>query len=236
MGGLFITEVVKKLLLLNIGVYFIVTVFFPTLAPMLAMHYPFEVPNLPPAQQVEFGEFAATHPDMNIGFMPLQLVTYMFMHANANHLIMNMIGLMMFGPLVEAQLGQERFLIYYLLTGFGALGLHIGLQWYDIHSNPDLTVVDKFWTAKSSLVGASGAIFGITAALGFLMPKAEFSLIFLPMMSFPAWLMVAVYIAIEIYHVAYRPAQDGVAHWAHLGGALFGLIILLWWSRRSFFK
>jgi rhomboid-like protein len=233
MGGLFLTDVVKKLLLLNIAVYFVVTMIVPTLAPMLAMHYPFEPPSLAPEMQAEFAEYVAMHAETKVGFMPVQIVTYMFMHGNINHLMVNMFGLLMFGPLVEAELGQERFLIYYLLTGFGALALHIGLQWYDIHYNPNLTLVDKFWVSKGSLVGASGAIFGITAALGFLMPQAKFNIIFLPMISFPAWLMVTVYIAIEIYHVAYRPAHDGVAHWAHLGGALFGLIILLAWSRKK---
>jgi membrane associated rhomboid family serine protease len=227
MGEIFITEVVKKLIILNIAIFFIAYYVFPSSAELLALHYPFAQPVVSPAVQTAY---EMLHPHSPT-FMPMQIVTSMFMHGSTNHLVMNMLSLFFLGPIVEMVLGKERFLIYYILTGLGATALHIAIQWYDVNYNPTNDELTKLLISHGSVVGASGAIFGVLAALGILMPRAQLSGIFIPI-PMPAWVMVLIYLGVEIYHILYHPTP-GIAHYAHIGGALCGAILLLSWKRRK---
>jgi membrane associated rhomboid family serine protease len=226
MGDLFITEVVKKLIILNIAIFFIAYYLFPSSVELLALHYPFAQPAVSPDVQAEYDLLNRS----STGFMPMQIVTSMFMHGSANHLIMNMLSLLFLGPYIEIELGKERFLIYYILTGFGATALHLLFEWYDVNYNPVHDEFTKLLISHGSVMGASGAIFGLLAAIGLLMPYVRFSPIFIPI-QMPAWVMVAIYLGVEIYHILFHP-KPGIAHYAHLGGALCGGILLAVWRRR----
>lgn len=151
-------------------------------------------------------------------FMPFQFITYMFMHGGISHLFFNMFALWMFGRIIEQTWGTKRFLIYYLVCGLGAaliqeIGQMIGLI------NPD-----------AMTIGASGAIYGILLAFGMLYPNEKIFIMFL----FPikAKYFVMGYAAIEIFEGL--NVSDGVAHFAHLGGMLFGLLLILFWRKRAY--
>ncbi len=148
-------------------------------------------------------------------FNPFQLVTYMFMHGGFMHLFFNMFALWMFGRFLEYSWGWKRFLIYYFVCGIGAgltqeLGQMIGLI------NPFATTV-----------GASGAVYGILLAFGMAFPNEKLFIIPFP---FPikAKYFVMIYVVIELFEGF--SANDGVAHWAHLGGMLFGAVLFLYWK------
>ena len=227
MGELFITEVVKKLIILNIAIFLIAYYVFPSSAEFLALHYPFAQPIVSPDVQKLFDARNSS----SAGFMPLQIVTSMFMHANANHLIMNMLPLFFLGPIIEMSLGKERFFIYYILTGLGATALQLAFQWYDVNYNPANDEFAKLLISHGTVVGASGAIFGLMAALGILMPQAQLSGMFIPI-PIRAWVLSLIYVGVEFYHILFNPTP-GIAHYAHIGGALFGAIILLFWKKRN---
>ncbi|MEY4935610.1 MAG: hypothetical protein RIS64_1969 [Bacteroidota bacterium] len=227
MGNLYITEVVKKLIILNIAIFFIAYYVFPSYAELLALHYPFAPPVVSPDMQKMFD----TQNSRSTGFMPMQIVTSMFMHGNTNHLIMNMLPLFFLGPIIEMALGKERFLIYYVLTGLGSMALQIAFQWYDVNYNPAHDEFTKLLMSHGTVVGASGAIFGLMVALGILMPQAQLSGMFIPI-PIRAWVFVLVYIGVEFYHILFHPTP-GIAHYAHIGGALFGAMLLLFWKKRN---
>jgi membrane associated rhomboid family serine protease len=227
MRDLFITEVVKKLIILNIAVFFIAYYAFPSLADMLILHYPFAKPVVAKATQMLYNEI---NNDSRGEFMPMQIVTSMFMHGNANHLIMNMLSLFFLGPFVELELGKERFFLYYIGTGLGATALHLLFQWYDVNYSPAHDEFIKLLISNSSVTGASGALFGIIAALGLLLPHVRLSAYFIPF-QIPAWVVALIYLCVELYHIFFHPTP-GIAHYAHIGGALCGGIILFFWKRR----
>lgn len=191
-------------------------------------------------------------------FEPYQIISYMFMHGNFMHIFFNMFALWMFGTSIERAIGSKRFLIYYLVTGIGALALHEGVLHYEYlevtanMSSGDIQYViengqrilesGKNFTnsAQAELnfllnvptVGASGAVFGILLAFGMLFPNVELMLIFLPI-PIKAKYFVIFYGAAELFSaVANRPG-DNVAHFAHLGGMLFGWILLKYWKSNS---
>lgn len=141
-----------------------------------------------------------------------QLVTYMFMHANWSHILFNMFALWMFGYVLENYWGSRRFLFYYLFCGIGA-----GLC--------NLLVPGWYLT-----VGASGAVYGILLAFGMMFPNERIYLYFL--MPIKAKWFVIGYAAIELFEGFFH--ADGVAHFAHLGGMLFGLLLILYWRKHPF--
>jgi len=188
-------------------------------------------------------------------FEPYQIITYMFMHGNLMHIFFNMFALWMFGTSIERALGSKRFLIYYLITGIGALALHHGVMHYEyLQITADLTQsqidniikngqriletgglatskeAELIFLLNSSTVGASGAIFGILLAFGMLFPNVELMLIFLPI-PIKAKYFVIFFGAFELFAgVANRPG-DNIAHFAHLGGMLFGWFLLKFWKQ-----
>ncbi len=157
-------------------------------------------------------------------FRPYQLATHMFMHANFPHIAMNMLTLYFFGPMVEMVWGERRFLFYYLSCGIGAFLLHIGAQWWELgQAGIDATN----WNVP--MLGASGAVFGVLAAFAYLFPNNVISLLF-PPVSLKAKYFVPIIAVLELVYGTSR-ATTGIAHFAHLGGALMGVIIILAWSK-----
>ena len=146
---------------------------------------------------------------------PWQLVTYMFMHGNFAHLFFNMYTLYVFGTVLERVWGTRKFLLYYFVTGIGAALVHIGVQWL---------------TGDFALtVGASGAIYGILMGYAMLYPDSTLMLL-LPPVSVKAKWLVLIFAGIELL-LGVTGTQAGVAHFAHLGGLVFGLFLILYWKK-----
>lgn len=249
---------VKNLLIINILAFLATYVFqktgFCDLHKLLGLHY-----------------FSA--PDFHIW----QLFTYMFMHANFEHIFFNMFALWMFGSAIENRWGTQRFLIYYLVTGIGAAFVHYIIIFFQIH--PTLVLFNQFLDSPSletfrylaennkdmrfsemfrnnlmylqqnpgsinelayitanardallngfNIVGASGAVYGLLLAFGMLFPNDRIYLYFL--VPIKAKWFVCIFGGIEL--LTGLTAVDGVAHFAHLGGMLFGIILILLWRK-----
>ena len=155
-------------------------------------------------------------------FTPYQIITHMFMHGNMGHLFFNMFGLFMFGPPLESVWGPKRFLGYYLITGFGALGLHLIATYAEIQM-----MGGSSYLINVPMLGASGAIFGLLAGFGMLFPNATIMLLF-PPIPIKAKYFVLIYAVIELF-LGVSNISQGVAHFAHVGGALFGVLLVLYW-------
>jgi len=155
-------------------------------------------------------------------FQPYQIFTYMFMHGGFMHLAFNMLSLFIFGPMVEATWGTKKFLGYYLFCGVGAYALYLGLEYWRIgQMGGDPT------ESMNSMLGASGAIFGVMAAFMALFPNMELSFLFFPIPIRAKYFILAI-VCIE-WFLGAKGSTGGVAHMAHFGGALFGLILIAFW-------
>ena len=148
---------------------------------------------------------------------PWQLVTYMFMHGGLGHLFFNMYTLFIFGSVLENVWGTKKFLTFYFVTGIGAALVNIGVQ---------------YLTGSFALtVGASGAIYGILMGYAMLYPDSMLTLIFPPVSMKAKWFVV-IYGLLELFF-GLSGYQSGVAHFAHLGGMLWGLALLYWWRKKG---
>ena len=185
-----------------------------------------------------------------------QLVTYMFMHGNFMHIFFNMFALFMFGSALESRWGAKRFLNFYLITGLGAVALQMGVQAYEVYqitgslTNPisvDLSaqmasvpIPNITQDQRDTLigiygfpmVGASGAIFGLLVAFGMIFPNTELYLMFIPV-PIKAKYIIPLYIILELSLGVAKIPGDSVAHYAHLGGALVGFILVKLWKDRN---
>ena len=165
------------------------------------------------------GRFSVPELDVPVGFEPWQLVTSAFLHANLQHILFNMFALFMFGRSVEEYLGRARFLSLYFAAVISAAVTQLIVIGYD-SSDPVPTL------------GASGGVFGVLLAFGWLFPRSRVTLIF-PPIPMPAWLFVTLYGLIELGSGVFG-TQVGVAHFAHLGGMLGAFALLkLWHVRRA---
>jgi len=185
----------------------------------------------------------ALHDVRSLLFKPWQLVTYMFLHSptDITHIIFNMFALWMFGRVLENVWGAKRFLFFYMMCGIGAGLLHLGTLYYemtplwesfkrDYTPEQQQQILDSGrFIIDSATLGASGAIFGCLAAFGYLFPN---SLIYV-YMAFPikAKWFVLIYAGIELWMGVRNSAGDSVAHFAHLGGALVGFLIVFIWNK-----
>lgn len=255
-----LTPIVRNLLIANVGLYF--------LSSFLRLN---------------LNEFLSLRNLHSEHFLPFQFITYMFLHGGTWHLLSNMFGLFIFGPLLEQFWGPKRFLIFYIVTGVGAGMLYSGINYvetnrfanvvekyneepspgefkyilekkanidvahnaelnsfiYDFSDHPeDASYINQsiqtlqqvlYIKGNSSMVGASGAIFGILLAFGMLFPNTELMLLFFP---FPikAKYLVAGYALFELYSGIQNSAGDNVAHFAHLSGGLVAFILLKIWK------
>ncbi len=157
--------------------------------------------------------FTLFHPKTG-AFKPLQVITSMFNHANFNHLLFNMLGLYFLGPMVEHGLGSKRFFILYMLSGLGAAILH-------------LLVI----SSAGGLVGASGAIFGVTAAFATMFPNVELMLMFIPIPIKAKYLVGGILVLSLI--ATFMGLMPGIAHLAHVGGAIVGFLLVLIWKKAN---
>jgi membrane associated rhomboid family serine protease len=243
---------------------------------------------------IDFWELFGLHYFQSDVFQPYQFITYMFMHSqyDISHLVFNMFAVWMFGSTIEGVWGSKRFLIYYLITGFGAAILHYGIIAVDLYplasqmqamiDNPNVVEMMSFaktheWgrylhpdylsqaqnfvdsvlprleinpddqtlirTATEFLteyrasimdapnvVGASGSLFGILLAFGMMFPNVSLYMMFIPI-PIKAKYFVAGYGLIELYSAFDNNPGDNVAHFAHLGGMLFGFILIKIWQQ-----
>ena len=189
--------------------------------------------------------FAGTYPGSPF-FRPWQIITHMFMHGGLMHLFFNMFALYMFGGQLERVWGPKRFLNYYIISGLGGFFLHelfIGLEFYNAFQTffpsremmipmgmSDLRAVQVQEFAFGRVVGASGAVFGILLAFGMLFPNTKLMLLF-PPIPIKAKYFVIGYGLIELSLAFQNGSGDNVAHFAHLGGMLFGYLMLKRWQK-----
>ena len=175
-------------------------------------------------------------------FSPYQLVTYMFMHGNFPHILFNMYAVWMFGSILERVWGSSRFLLFYIVTGIGAGLLQELVQYLyysmylsqysqvNIGGGEIITMAEYLnsWTT----VGASGAVYGILLAFAMTFPNEQLFMIPFP---FPikAKYFVIIFGALELFMGVSNNAGDNVAHFAHLGGMIFGLVMILYWRKKG---
>ncbi len=190
-------------------------------------------------------------------FKPYQLVTHMFMHAGFTHLLFNMFALWMFGRVLENVWGPKRFFIFYFVTGLGAAALHTFVNYLEFQSLASQISSDKvnlvmqqgveIWQQGQNYkdpimsqlnailniptVGASGAVYGVLIGFGMLFPNTMLMLIF-PPIPIKAKYAIAGMILIEVY-LGFATSGGNIAHFAHLGGALFGFLMVKYWNKNS---
>lgn len=172
-------------------------------------------------------------------FAPYQLVTYMFMHANFEHIFFNMLAFWMFGRILEQVWGPKRYLLFYFVCGIGAglcqeLVQYVdyvsqGLAQYSVVTDGTSKVSMSVYLNSWTTVGASGAIYGILLGFGMSFPN-ERILLLIPPMPIKAKYLVIGYAVIELLS-GFGISNSNVAHFAHLGGMLFGLILILYWRK-----
>ena len=166
-----------------------------------------------------------------------QPLTYMFLHANLSHLFFNMFAVWMFAPMIEQQWGERRFLIYYLVCGLGAAFVQ-EVVWSMMLSNMSASygaAALAQYAYYMNTIGASGAVFGILFAFGWLYPDVPMFIIFIPI-PIRARVFVIIYALIELFAGVGSVAgftADNVAHFAHLGGMLFGWLLVLYWKKTN---
>lgn len=169
-----------------------------------------------------------------------QPITYMFLHANFSHIFFNMFAVWMFAPVIEQQWGTRRFALYYLVCGLGA-ALIQELVWMAMLSNMSATYDIATLTHYAyflNTIGASGAVFGILFAFGWLYPDVPMYILFIPV-PIRARVFVIIYALIELFAGLGSVAgfsADNVAHFAHLGGMLFGWLLILYWKKTNWRK
>lgn len=165
-------------------------------------------------------------------FKPWQILTHMFMHGGFWHIFFNMYSLLMFGSILERSLGTKKYLIFYFVTGLGAVALHTGVEWMQARVFIANAAVDAYQKLLvTPTLGASGAIYGVLIGFAMLYPQARLTLIFPPIPMTAKWLVI-IFAAIELFS-GINGIQDGVAHFAHLGGMLFGWLLIRWWRKHG---
>jgi membrane associated rhomboid family serine protease len=237
-GILGLPPVVKNIIMLNIlmilAYYAAVSVFGVDLNGLLGLYFP-----------------------KSDQFKPMQILTHMFMHGNFWHIFFNMYALFIFGPILENVWGPKRFLIYYIVCGLGAALTHETVIFFQYNHlvqtmSPDnLQIVleegtkyfqqGKLFTQfdmqnlqlllNTPTVGASGAIFGVLLAFGVLFPNTQLMLL-IPPMPIKAKYLVIGYGALELFLAVTQPGSN-IAHAAHLGGMLFGYILIKYWRKTT---
>ena len=191
---------------------------------------------------VDLNSILGLHLFLAEDFMPLQIVTYMFMHGGFTHLLFNMFTLFMFGRVLEQVWGAKRFLVFYMATGIGTglvqevvqyVYFQTSLSMYEgVSLAPGLVIPMAEYLNLWTTVGASGAIYGILMAFAMTFPNERMFVIPIP---FPikAKYFVLIFGAIELLSGLSPRMGDNVAHFAHLGGMVFGLLLILYWRKKG---
>ena len=228
-----IPETVKHLLIINVIFFLATLVLGDIVYDLFALHYP-----------------------SNPKFEFWQPLTHMFMHGDFSHIFFNMFGLYMFGTPIEQMWGRKKFIFFYLSTGFGAAALQLGLYYYQVTQVLDLlaaqglsgsqiatffetrdlsysiieqigreALLEGLSTFNSVMVGASGALYGVLVAFAFLFPNARLMLLF-PPIPVKAKVLVPILIFGDLFFGFTSYSIGPIAHFAHVGGAITGLIML----------
>lgn len=177
-------------------------------------------------------------------FQPYQFFTHMFAHSPGSifHILFNMFNLWMFGKVLENVWGAKRFLIFYLACGIGAAVLHLIVGYFEYKTVLDTVsqlkllgqneLAQEWLNAPFYAVGASGAVMGIFVAFGYLFPNTELMIMPIPIPIKAKWLMIGL-VAIDLFGGVYKVQGDNIAHFAHLGGAITGFILVLIWNKTN---
>lgn len=184
-------------------------------------------------QNFMISTFAVFYPKSPF-FRIWQPVTYMFMHGNFWHIFVNMWGLLMFGSALERAIGSKKYLLFFFITGLGALLIHFGVQYLQVHSLLQAGAASQqayIDILRTPTLGASGALYGIQIGYAMLYPNDRWTLLFPPVTLKAKWFVV-IFIAMELF-TGVTGTLDGIAHFAHLGGALFGFLMILYWKRKG---
>ncbi len=236
-----IPETVKHLLIINVIFFLATLVLGDIVYDLFALHYP-----------------------SNPKFEFWQPLTHMFMHGDFSHIFFNMFGLYMFGTPIEQMWGRKKFIFFYLSTGFGAAALQLGLYYYQVTQVSDLlaaqglsgsqiatffetrdlsysiieqigreALLEGLSTFNSVMVGASGALYGVLVAFAFLFPNARLMLLF-PPIPVKAKVLVPILIFGDLFFGFTSYSIGPIAHFAHVGGAITGLIMLWYWKKTQF--
>ena len=210
-GGFFssIPPAIKNIILINILVMIMISLNREYMILNYALFYP-------------------TSPNFHIW----QLITHMFMHADFWHIFFNMYTLFIFGTVLERIWGTKKFLVFYFVTGIGAALMHMGVQFIQAQ----VFISEGMWDAYAMLkmtptVGASGAIYGVLIGYAMLFPDSVLTLVFPPISLKAKW-FVLIFAAIELVTGVFG-VYGNVAHFAHLGGMLFGWLLILYWKKRK---
>ncbi|MEG0033594.1 MAG: rhomboid family intramembrane serine protease [Mucinivorans sp.] len=150
-----------------------------------------------------------------------QFITYMFLHANISHLFFNMFALWMFGRTLEYELGSKRFLTYYMVCGLGAALIQMGVVW----------LTGEYYI---QLLGASGAVMGLLLAFGVMHPNSIIMLLIPPIPIKAKWFVI-IYGVLELF-MGWTGYGGNVAHFAHVGGMLWGFMLLHWWRKQGLIR
>mgnify|MGYP006092027175 CR=1 FL=1 len=236
-----ITETVKHLLIINV-IFFVASISLGDLVyDLFALHYP-----------------------SNPKFKIWQPLTHMFMHGDIGHIFFNMFGLYMFGTPIEQMWGRKKFIFFYLSTGFGAAAFQLLLYYFQVNqvanvlltegltgsqitaffqtSDLSYDMVERIGREKllfglstfnSVMVGASGALYGILVAFAFLFPNARLMLLF-PPIPVKAKILVPILILSDLFFGFTSYSIGPIAHFAHVGGAITGLVMLWYWKKNQF--
>jgi membrane associated rhomboid family serine protease len=214
------TPIVLNLIIINVLVYFAQVVTGGNQEPNTA------------------GDLFALHHYKSTYFQPYQIVTHMFMHGGFFHLLFNMFALWMFGTHVERVWGPKRFLIFYFICGLGSAFFQMGSYAHDFwqidHNVLSPEVYDQYQAIlrSSYTVGASGAIMGILAAFGYLFPNTEMIIIPIPVPIKAKWAISGM-IALDVFGGVVKVQGDNIAHFAHLGGAVIGFLLVFFWNKTN---
>lgn len=214
--------VTKNLLIINVLMF---------LATWAAERYGFDL-----------SDYLGLHFILSDRFNAAQLITYMFMHGSFLHLFFNMFAVWMFGRILEQVWGPRRFLLYFLVCGAGAGIIQEVVQYihyanvlsaYDwVQTAEGITISMEEYLGRMSTVGASGAVYGILLAFGMLFPNERMFIFPLPFPIKAKWFVIG-YAVIELYAGLANNPSDNVAHFAHLGGMIFGLLLILYWKKNN---
>ena len=215
------TPVTKNLIIINILLYF---------GSVVALRY-----------GIDLSDYLGLHFFLASDFNPAQLFTYMFMHGSFSHIFFNMFAVFMFGRILEQIWGPKRFLFYYIVCGIGAGIIQEIVQYISyltdyshytmIRVGTSLIPTEAFLNLLTT-VGASGAVYAILLAFGMLLPNERLFIFPIPM-PIKAKYFVIGYALIELYAGLANNPADNVAHFAHLGGMIFGFILIMYWKNKK---
>lgn len=172
-----------------------------------------------PGMKERMLEWLALFPPETEFFKPWQLVTHMFMHGGLLHIVFNMYGLWAFGSPLEQMWGRNKFLFFYFSSGVGAALIYL--------------LVNYLTGDQGMAVGASGALYGVLVAFGMSFPNAKLALIFLPV-PIAAKYFIPALLFLDLFFGVFSIPGDNIAHFAHIGGALIGFLIALYWKNNQF--